>query len=300
MRKYDNPGQPNLASLRQPSPHEGYRTFPPPVPTASYNYAFTARSHDEIRQHRLSSQSPAAHPRCNSFVSYGPATTMQLMQLLPDTNRSFSATNGVARPYLRYNRHRPTPKRIRHDEIRQTLFRPQSPSIQHPLYTCVSYGPATTTRQIRHSSDTNRVFSAMKVSNVSTPTHSTSPLLTTTKSANHVPPPKSPLVELLGPIRASYGSGTNGTPLRYESLFRSYKPSPMPYLAWHRPPPKIPGTPNGQSCYDLRTSRKRLSPSRSKRRSRGISRIPDGYLSGSLWWRAGHPCQGKPGPVSGC
>ena len=135
MRKYDYPGQPNSASLRQTAPHEDTCTFPTPVPTASYNYAFTARSRDEIRQHRLSPQSPAAHPRCNSFVSYGPATTMQLMQLLSDTNRSFSATNGVARPYLRCNRYRPTPKCIRHDEIRQLpYFVPTPPSNTHSTH----------------------------------------------------------------------------------------------------------------------------------------------------------------------
>ena len=52
--------------------------------------------------------------------------------------------------------------RPRHDEIRQSPSSPQFPAIRRPLYTCVSYGPATTTLQIRHLSDTNRIFSDTK------------------------------------------------------------------------------------------------------------------------------------------
>ena len=260
------------------------------------------------------SQFPVVHPQCNSFVSYGPATTMLLMQLLPDTNLSFSATNRVARPYLRCNRHRPTSGRIRHDEIRQFIRLLQCPAIQHPFDTCVSYASATTTLQIRHLPDTNHLApdtKSVEMSNVllsgpTTPTRPTFPPATTTKSANPVPsaqtapvrlirqlrprynyatnatpfryeenrssyeerrtplsglrpsptkdfPPchdeirqlkprlgNLPAMELLGPIRASYGSGTNGTPLRYKSLVHSYKPSSTPYLSWYRPPPKCP------------------------------------------------------------
>ncbi len=64
-----------------------------------------------------------------------------------------------------------------HDEIRQTRLSPQIPAIRNPLYTCVSYGPATTTRHIRHLSDTNHLSSdtkSVEMSNasicVSTPT----------------------------------------------------------------------------------------------------------------------------------
>ena len=79
-------------------------------------------------------------------------------------------------------------------EIRHPRPLSPTPAIQHPLYTCVSYGPATTTLQILHLPDTNRVFSATKVSNppicVSTPTRPTSPPPTTTKSANPPSPPQ--------------------------------------------------------------------------------------------------------------
>ena len=78
-------------------------------------------------------------------------------------------------------------------EIRNPRPSPQLPAIQHPLDTCVSYTPATTIRHIRHLPDTNRVFSATRVSNppicVSTSTRPTSPPQATTKSAIPFPPP---------------------------------------------------------------------------------------------------------------
>ena len=37
---------------------------------------------------------------CNSFVSYGPDTTMRRMRRLPDTNKIATATKSVSRPYL--------------------------------------------------------------------------------------------------------------------------------------------------------------------------------------------------------
>ncbi len=150
IRKHDVTRQPNSVMPPRPTHHAARRHSCIPL-----------RPHTLLPQ-RISPtlsppQSPVVHPQCNSFISYAPATTMQLMQLLPDTNRPFSATNGVARPYLRCNRHSPISGRIHHDEIRQALSRPQSPAIRRPLYTCVSYAPATTTRQIRHLPDTNHL-----------------------------------------------------------------------------------------------------------------------------------------------
>ena len=183
---------------RSPQPDSVMPPCPPPAAIPASSSARTPRSHNEIRQTPAFPQSPAVHPQCNSFVSYGPATTMQLMQLLPDTNRSFSATKGVARPYLRCNPHCPTPKRIRHDEIRQPLYLVPTPAIQHQFDTCVSYGPATTIRQIRHLPDTNRLSSdrkSVELSNVllSGPTTPPSP---GSRSASRRNPPTRPAPEI--------------------------------------------------------------------------------------------------------
>ncbi len=114
-----------------------------------------------------------------------------------------------------------------HDEIRQPQSRPQFPSIQPPFDTCVSYGPATATLHIRHLSDTNRVFSATRVSNspicVSTPTRPALPPPTTTKSAKHGPHPGIHPMQPVCQLRPRYDHETNETPLRYEEKRYSYE-----------------------------------------------------------------------------
>ena len=88
------------------------------------------------------------------------------------------------------NPHQPHRAPLRHQlyELRHSRLPSQFPSSNTPFDTCVSYAPATTTRQIRHLSDTNCVFSATRVSNppicVSTPTRPIFPPHATTKSAN--------------------------------------------------------------------------------------------------------------------
>ena len=198
-------------------------------------------------------QFPVVHPQCNSFVSYGPATTMLLMQLLPDTNRPFSATKRVARPYLRCNRHRPPSGGIRHDEIRQPLYLAPTPAIQHQFYTCVSYGPATTTLQIRHLPDTNHLApdtKSVEMSNVllsgpTTPTRPTFPPATTTKSANSVPSAQTAPVRLIRQLRPRYNHATNATPFRYEENRSSYEERRTP-LSGLRPSP----TQDFPPCHD--------------------------------------------------
>ena len=121
----------------------------------------------------------------------------------------------------------------------------QHHAAQRPLYTCVSYAPATTTRQIRHFPDTNHVFSATRVSNppicVSTPTRPTTP------SPNHdeirqplSTPANCPVLHMCQ-LRPSYGHATNATPLRYKSLFSRYERSSMFLSECRARPPKILG-----------------------------------------------------------
>ena len=85
---------------------------------------------------------------------------------------------------------------------------PSNPRHQPPFYTCVSYGPDTTTLQIRHLSDTNRVFPATRVSNapicVSTPTRPTFP----PPSRRNPPIPLSPRNPLPCDSIVSYGPDT--------------------------------------------------------------------------------------------
>ena len=241
IRKHDGTRQPNSVM--------------PPRPThraARRHSCIPLRPHTLLPQ-RISPtlsppQSSAAHPRCNSFVSYAPDTTMRRMRRPSDTKKIVPDTKIVARPYLAYDRLPPKTSPPRHDEIRQAPSSYQSPAIQHPFDTCVSYGPDMTIRQIRHLPDTNHLspdtknveMSNVLLSGPTTPTRPTSPLPTTTKSAKPVPPPQSPSVGLFVPIRASYGSGTNGTTFRYEKIRFTYEPSPTPYLRWHRPPPTFP------------------------------------------------------------
>ena len=144
-----------------------------------------------------------------------------------------------------------------HDEIRQANSARNSLAIQHPFDTCVSYGSDTTVRQIRHFSDTNHL--APDTKSVECPylrVDANPPNNSLIQLRRNPPttyrPRQSPIVELVGPIRASYDSGTNGTPRRYKSLVYSYKPSSTPYLALAPSPAQIsaPSAPTNATKHE--------------------------------------------------
>ncbi len=191
-------------------------------------------------------------PPCDSIVSYGAATPMRRMRRLSDTNKIVTDTKSVARPYLAPRHCPPKTPAPRPDEIRQLYPAPQIPVVHHPFDTCVSYGPATTTLQIRHLSDTNN-FSpdtkSVEMSNGPLSGPTTPPAQDSLSTPRRNPPtlsrppiPRHPTLMLhMCQLWPSYDHATNATLFRYESPFFRYEKCSMsiasPYLdRRHRPP----------------------------------------------------------------
>ena len=131
-----------------------------------------------------------------------------------------------------------------HDEIRQPILPPQSPPSGAHCYTCVSYGPATTTLQIRHLSDTNHFSPATKSvemcpylrvdanpSNIPSPQHD--------EIRQPISPTQDSPVRLIRQLRPRYRHATNATPSRYEKNRFRYGDRRTSYLARDRPPSKF-------------------------------------------------------------
>ncbi len=303
MRKHDNPGRPNSASLGQTSPPEGYPYLPAACPHGLirlriYRPAPTTKSVNTDWLPNPRHTKPTLH-MCQLRASYDRATNATLSRYKSRFHRYEECSVLHLPPLLR-------PSHICHPTSRRNPpYPPPRPNARHPTpirHMCQlrpSYDHSTNSTPRRYES---RFFSYEGVEcsylcvdanplNIPAPTHD--------EIRQPRPTPQISLVGLSGPIRASYGSGTNGTVLRYKSLFRSYKPSPTPYLEWHRPPAEFP-------------ARQRLVLLRLTNIPQTIIAImaqaaKPWYLAytrraslGLPWWRAGHPCQGKPGPVSGC
>ncbi len=244
MQKYVRTAQPDFVMPpRLIHPGAGSHILKPPTALPAFPYAPMPRRHDEILQTQCRPQLPATRRPFDTCVSYDPDTTTRHIRHLPDTNRFSSATR-VSNPPICVSTST-SPKSSDHGTTKSANL--LSPGQTAPCNSFVSYGPATTMLLMRRLSDTNRSFP--DTNTVARPYLSIAPVRQkfsahiTTKSDNYDIPPKLHIVELSGPIRPSYGSGTNGTPLRYKSPVHSYKPSSTPYLRWHRTPPRFPPHP---------------------------------------------------------
>ena len=152
MQEHAAPPQPNFVMPPRPTWPGAHSRIVNPT---SFPYALTRRCYDEIRQAPSSPQLPAIQCPCYTCVSYDLDTAALQMLHFSDTNHLSTDTKSVACPYLSVDAKASNIPVPHHDEIRQASLPPQFPGIRRPLYTCVSYAPATTTLQIRHLSDTN-------------------------------------------------------------------------------------------------------------------------------------------------
>ena len=186
LRKYVRTPQPDFVTPLPPTrPGSDSRTFTPPAPT-------------------FGSSPPREQPRhkhWQTVFSYDSTAAVAVLAEKIATKLSTTAMKSLpvqihSIHHLRYRPAHGAPLRHQRDEISHTSFHLQPPAIQHPFDTCVSYASATTTRQIRHLSDTNRVFLATTSVEcpicVSTPTRPTFALHSTTKSVSLISPPPTP------------------------------------------------------------------------------------------------------------
>ena len=242
-----------LAGARQPD----FVTPPRPAQTDAGSQTITPLAAVPALPLRLThSQTPANSansiphpptPPCDSIVSYGAATPMRRMRRISDTKKIVTDTKSVAHPYLapRHRLHKlPLHATTKSANLITPLPNPRDPSpIRHtvsataqlrPLYKFDTSQVQTTFLQIRR-------VSKCRMAPYLAPPHR--PPKTPSPHHDEIhqphPVPRSTAVELLGPIRASYGSGTNGTLSRYKSLVHSYGPSSTPYLAQDYSRPQI-------------------------------------------------------------
>ncbi len=217
----------------QPSQHTGHCSHPPGKRPHGHQYAAIPS---------IPNPSPS-DPSFDTSVSYDPATATRQIRHLPDTNNLSPDTKSVEMSNAFLSGPATQPAQDSLSTPRRNPPTPQSPPFNRPCYTCVSYGPATTMLLMLLFSDTNRHFSDTRsVARVSpslsgpwVPTDQ-HPHTTPRRNPLTLQPPQCPSVELVGPIRASYGSGTNGTLPRYKQSAHSYGRSSTPYLAWNVSP----------------------------------------------------------------
>ena len=131
----------------------------------------------------------------------------------------------------------------RPDESRQSPSSPQMTALRHLFDTCVTYGPATTARQIRHFSDTKRFAPDTKSVEC--------PYLRVDANPSHIPSSERDEIRQrrLAPgihpmqhfcqLQPRYDHETNKTPPRYEKIRYSYEECLTPYLARNYPHPNF-------------------------------------------------------------
>ena len=239
LRKYVRTPQPDFVTPLPPTrPGADSRTFTPPAPAFG-----SSPPREQLR-----------HEHWQTVFSYDSATAVAVLAEKIATKLFTTAMKSLpvqihSIHHLQYRPAHGAPLRHQRDQIRQPLFLAPIPAIQHPFDTCVSYASATTTRQIRHLSDTGRVFSATKVSNapicVSTPTRPTFALRSTTKSVTLISPPPTPPCNSF----VSYAPDTTMRRMRRPSDTKKIAPATKsvarPYLAYDCLPPKI-----SPPCHD--------------------------------------------------
>ncbi len=216
------------------------------------------------RQENLRASTTKCAKPSSTSIPRRPPPMQLIRQLWPSYDHATNATPPrYESPFLSYepsctplSAMQPPPPNFRAHPSRRNPPTPclaPTPAIQHQFYTCVSYGPATTTLQIRHLPDTNHLASdtkSVEMSNVllsgpTTPTRPTFPPTTTTKSANSVPSAQTAPVRLIRQLRPRYRHATNATPFRYEENRSSYEERRTP-LSGLRPSP----TQDFPPCHD--------------------------------------------------